>query len=94
VRWVVYLVRCSDDTLYCGITNDLAARIAVHGTPRGAKYTRARGPVRLVYSRRCRNKSSALRWEHKIKQLTRRQKLALIAAYTREIGLGWSATVS
>ncbi|HEY5922652.1 MAG TPA: GIY-YIG nuclease family protein, partial [Kofleriaceae bacterium] len=62
--WVVYLVRCADDTLYCGITNDLAGRLAAHGTPRGAKYTRRRGPVRLVFSRRCRDKRVALRIEY------------------------------
>jgi putative endonuclease len=79
VTWVVYLVRCADQTLYCGITNDLTARLAVHGTPRGAKYTRARGPVSLVFSRRCRDKGLALRIEHAIKQLTRAQKDLLVA---------------
>jgi putative endonuclease len=80
--WVVYLVRCADDTLYCGITNDLQARLAAHGTRRGAKYTRSRGPVRLVYARRHRTKGAALRTEYKIKQLTRDEKLALAATYT------------
>ena len=82
-RWTVYLVRCVDGTLYCGITNDLAARLAAHGTARGAKYTRRRTPVQLVYARRVRDKGRALRLEYQIKQLTRRQKLALVAAYTR-----------
>ncbi|HEY5949240.1 MAG TPA: GIY-YIG nuclease family protein [Kofleriaceae bacterium] len=80
--WVVYLVRCRDNTLYCGVTNDLAARLAVHGTARGAKYTRNRGPVQLVYVRKCRGKRAAMRLEYRIKQLTRREKLALVAAYT------------
>ena len=81
-RWVVYLVRCRDNTLYCGITNDLDARIAAHGTKYGAKYTRRRAPVKLVYARRVRDKSRALRVEYAIKQLTRPQKEALIASYT------------
>jgi putative endonuclease len=75
----VYLVRCSDDTLYCGITNDLVARLAAHSAGGGAKYTRRRGPVRLVFARRCRDKRIALRIEYKIKQLTRVEKDALVA---------------
>ena len=83
MTWSVYLVRCADDTLYCGITNDLPGRLAAHGTPRGAKYTRRRGPVRLVFAKRCRDKGVALRIEHAIKQLTRRQKEALVIAPVR-----------
>ena len=88
--WVVYLVRCADQTLYCGITNDLAARLAAHSAGKGAKYTRGRGPVELVAQRRCRDKGFALRLEHAVKQLDRRQKLGLdakrfaaLARYTR-----------
>jgi len=73
----VYLLRCADDTLYCGITNDVAARVAAHAAGKGARYTRGRGPLELVLARRCRDKGSALRLEHKIKQLHRRDKLAL-----------------
>ena len=76
--WVVYLVRCADDTLYCGITNDLAARLAAHSAGKGAKYTRRRGPVSLAFAQRCRTKQLALRIEYQIKQLTRPQKAALI----------------
>ena len=82
MAWFVYLVRCADDSLYCGVTNDLAGRVAAHGTPRGAKYTRTRGPVRLVYARKCHGKRAAMRQEYRIKQLTRQAKLALVAAYT------------
>ena len=82
MAWFVYLVRCADDSLYCGVTNDLDSRVAAHGTARGAKYTRARGPVRLVYARKCRGKRAAMRQEYRIKQLTRQAKLALVAAYT------------
>ncbi|HUS29336.1 MAG TPA: GIY-YIG nuclease family protein [Kofleriaceae bacterium] len=81
--WVVYLVRCADATLYCGITNDLEARIAAHSVGKGAKYTRRRGPVTLVFSQRCRTKHLALRIEYAIKQLTRPEKDALVAEPTR-----------
>jgi putative endonuclease len=73
----VYLLRCADDTLYCGITNDIAARLAAHSAGTGARYTRGRGPLELVLKRRCRDKGSALRLEYKIKQLDRRAKLVL-----------------
>jgi putative endonuclease len=75
--WTVYLVRCSDDTLYCGITNDLDARLAAHEAGKGAKYTRGRGPLRLVAQQRTRDKRIALRIEHAVKKLDRRRKLTL-----------------
>jgi putative endonuclease len=78
--WFVYLARCADDTLYCGIARDVAARIAEHDAGTGAKYTRGRGPLEVVLVRRCRDKSKALRLEHAIKQLSRDQKAALTAA--------------
>lgn len=88
--WTVYLLRCADDTLYCGITNDLPARIAAHAAGKGAKYTRGRGPLQLVAQRQCRDKGFALRLEHAVKKLDRTQKLQLdakrfaqLARYTR-----------
>jgi putative endonuclease len=77
--WTVYLVRCADDTLYCGITNDLAARLDAHNAGKGAKYTRRRGPLQLLVTQRCRDKGVALRIEYAVKQLDRRAKLALDA---------------
>jgi len=77
VAWHVYLARCADDTLYCGIAIDVVARIAAHDAGSGARYTRGRGPLVVVAKRRCRDKGSALRIEHAVKQLTRDQKLAL-----------------
>jgi len=77
--WTVYLVRCADESLYCGITNDLTARLAAHAAGRGAKYTRGRGPFEVVYQRRVRGRDRALRVEASIKALTKKQKLALIA---------------
>jgi putative endonuclease len=80
VSYYVYLIRCGDHSLYCGITNDVAARFAAHVAGKGARYTRGRGPLELVLTRRCRDKSSALRLEYAIKQLDRRAKLALDVA--------------
>lgn len=77
VSWVCYLVHCADDTLYCGITNDLDARIKAHNTGEGAKYTRGRTPVRLVHVEPCADKSAALKRELKIKRLSRADKKRL-----------------
>jgi len=75
----VYMVRCSDDSLYTGICRELQARITAHNTSKvGAKYTRSRRPVELVYSRQMHDKAAALREESRIKSLSRSAKLALI----------------
>jgi putative endonuclease len=79
MAWFVYIVRCRDDSLYTGISNDVAARIDAHNVGRGARYTRSRGPVTLVHVERRRNRSSALRREAAIKALDRAAKLALLA---------------
>lgn len=76
--WCVYLVECSDGTLYCGVTNDLARRLVAHDAGRGARYTRGRGPVRLVWNEACPARGAALRREAAIKQLSRARKLELI----------------
>lgn len=75
----VYIVRCSDDTLYTGCAKDLAARVSAHNLGRGAKYTAGRRPVQLVYAEQRRTRGAALRREHQLKQLTRAEKDALIA---------------
>ena len=75
-----YLLRCADGTLYCGWTNDLAARLAAHNSGKGAKYTRARRPVRLVYSEPHPTRGEAMRREAAIKRLSRAEKEALLAA--------------
>lgn len=77
-KWVVYLLRCRDESLYCGITNDLPARLKAHSSGKGAKYTRGRGPVELVYCEECDDKSDALKRELQIKALPRQKKLELI----------------
>ena len=76
--WVCYLLRCADDTLYCGITNDLEKRLAAHNAGEGAKYTRGRLPVSVVYSEVCEDKSSALKREMQIKRLSRSAKKSLL----------------
>lgn len=75
----VYLLRCADGTLYCGWAMDLQRRLRQHATGRGARYTRARLPVELVYEEACADVSSALMREAEIKRKTRGQKLMLIA---------------
>ena len=77
-HFFVYLLRCSDDTLYCGWTTDLKRRLAAHNSGKGAKYTRTRRPVELVYFEELENKSSAMKREYEIKQLSRAEKLRLI----------------
>lgn len=77
MSWCCYLLRCADDTLYCGISNDLAKRLSAHNAGEGAKYTRGRTPVTLLYREPCADKSAALKRERQIKRLPRSQKLAL-----------------
>ena len=76
--WFVYMLLCADGSLYTGISNDVARRAAAHNAARGAKYTRSRLPVEVVYSERCADKSAALRREAAVKRLSRTQKLALL----------------
>lgn len=77
MSWHCYLLECADGTLYCGITNDLDKRLAAHNAGEGAKYTRGRTPLKLVYQEPCADKSNALKRERQIKALPRRGKLAL-----------------
>ena len=74
----VYILKCSDDTLYCGWTNDLNARIATHNSGKGAKYTRSRLPVKLVYFERFNSKHDAMSREWHIKRMSREEKMKLI----------------
>jgi putative endonuclease len=68
-KWVVYLIRCSDESLYCGVTNNLKNRLATHNLGKGAKYTRSRRPVELVGASSEMTKSDALKLEYRIKQV-------------------------
>lgn len=77
--YTLYILNCSDGSLYTGITTDLKRRVAEHDSGKaGAKYTRGRGPVSVVYSRRFRNRANASREEARIKKLTRKEKFELI----------------
>jgi len=78
--WTVYLVRCADGTLYCGIARDVTARLRAHDAGTGARYTRGRGPLELLVTRRCYDHGLALRIEHAVKRLTRAEKLELAHA--------------
>lgn len=72
------MVQCADGTLYTGATNDLGRRVAAHNAGKGARYTRARRPVTVVWTVRAKDKSAALSREAKLKQLTRAEKWALV----------------
>jgi putative endonuclease len=75
----LYIVRCADESLYTGITTDLSRRVIEHNAGKaGAKYTRARRPVELVYSKKYRGRSTASKAEAALKRLSRKEKLALI----------------
>ena len=76
--WYVYILRCCDGSLYTGITTDTLRRIAEHNSGKGAKYTRSRRPVELVYQEDCDDHSQALRRELEIKALRRADKIKLI----------------
>jgi putative endonuclease len=77
-QWCVYVLRCSDRSLYCGISNDLQRRIKQHNCGKGARYTRSRGPVKLARSWPVENKSAALKAELAFKKLKRPAKIALL----------------
>lgn len=76
--WKLYILRCGDGSLYTGITTDVEKRLEVHRSGKGAKYTRGRGPLTLVYHEECGTHSNALRRELEIKRLTREEKQRLI----------------
>ena len=78
-NWFVYIVRCSDNSLYTGISTDVDARVAQHNKGKGAKYTRSRVPVELVYTENLSEKGNALRREIEIKKLSPQNKRKLVA---------------
>ena len=81
----VYILKCSDESLYTGWTNSLEKRIKAHNNRKGAKYTKARLPVELVYFEEYEDKIEAMKREYEIKQLTRVKKLKLIEEYNKSI---------
>ena len=76
--WYLYILRCRDSTLYTGITTDVDKRFQAHCSGKGAKYTRGRGPLELVYQENCGDHSAALKREAEIKKLSRQEKVQLI----------------
>ena len=78
MSWYVYMLLCGDGTLYTGITDDVDRRLAAHRSGKGAKYTRGRGPLELVYQEECGTHSEALKRELEVKALSRMEKERLI----------------
>lgn len=76
-KWHVYMLECSDKTIYIGITNDLKARLAKHNSGKGAKYTRGRTPVVLITSWQFESKVEAAKEEYRLKQLSRIEKIQI-----------------
>lgn len=78
--WFVYIIRCADGSLYCGIATDVDRRFSEHqeGAPKGAKYTRGKGPLELVYQKEVGSRSEATKEEMRIKKLSRKAKLELL----------------
>ena len=81
-EWEVYILLCGDGTLYTGIARDAEIRLKMHQSGKGAKYTRGRGPLALVYREGCESHTQALQREIAVKKLTRRQKLNMMQKYT------------
>ena len=81
---VTYILKCNDNSFYTGWTNDITHRLKMHNEGKGAKYTRGRGPVELVYLEEFETKQEAMSREAKIKRLTRKEKLLLIETYQQE----------
>ena len=84
-KWIIYLLECGDETLYCGITNNIYNRLKqhrgeIHG---GAKYTRSRGPIKLVYLEKTKTRGDAQKREIMIKRMSREEKLKIISSQTR-----------
>jgi len=85
VKNYTYILKCKDESLYTGWTNDIEHRIKMHNAGKGAKYTRGRGPVELVYLEIFDSKKEAMSQEARIKKLSRKEKLLLIESYQQEL---------
>lgn len=83
-QWFIYILECSDKTLYIGVTNDLDERLKKHNAGKGAKYTRGRGPVKMLFSQSFDSKSDACKEEYRLKKLTREEKFELIKSVLSE----------
>ena len=85
MSWTVYILKCADESLYTGITTDLARRIKAHEAAKGARYTNGRGPFWIVHQERYESRAEATKREMAIKSLSRANKLALIGANVKTV---------
>jgi|TARA_B110000438_G_scaffold291967_1_gene329639 putative endonuclease len=81
VNWIVYILLCKDKTLYTGITNDINKRLKLHSRGEGAKYTKGRGPFKVIYKENFNSRSLSTKREIEIKKLSRKKKLALAKTF-------------
>jgi len=86
--WYLYILRCSTDTYYTGVTKDLKRRLKMHNDGKASKYTRVRRPVKLIYSEDCTSRATALVREYKVKALPRKEKERLIFGKTKSVRKG------
>ena len=84
MNWVVYMLKCNDNSIYTGISNNLKQRLNTHVKGNGSKYVRARLPFKLVYTEKCQNRSKAIKKEIKIKRLDKKNKELLIKLYNKK----------
>lgn len=84
-RHIVYMLLCNDGTLYTGYTNNMEKRLQMHNSGKGAKYTRGRGPCRVVYQELHATKEAALKCEYAVKRMPRKKKVGLIAGQLKEV---------
>ena len=83
--YYIYIVRCQDDTYYTGFTNNIEKRIRAHNEKKGAKYTRGRTPVKLIYYEEFESKTEALKREYEVKKLSRKQKELLVSKLRQDL---------
>jgi len=84
MKWIVYMVRCNDNSIYTGISNDLKKRLETHAKGNGSKYVKTRLPFKLIYIEECQSRSNALKREIKIKKLNKKNKELLAKLYNKK----------
>ena len=84
MNWVVYMVKCNDNSVYTGISNNLKKRLDTHAKGNGSKYVRARLPIKLIYFEECQSRSKAIKREIEIKKLDKKNKELLVKSYNKK----------
>ena len=84
MNWVVYMLKCNDNSIYTGISNNLTQRLNTHAKGNGSKYVRSRLPFKLVYTEKCQNRSKAIKREIEIKKLEKKNKELLVKLYNKK----------